>query len=76
MERPSWDEYFMEMAALISKRSTCMRRHGFEGSISEAHFVRIGFSEIFQVISLLRVHDTHMTITNRLKTLRALILNR
>ncbi len=26
MKRPSWDEYFMEMAALTAKRSTCMRR--------------------------------------------------
>ena len=24
--RPSWDEYFMEMARLVSKRSTCLRR--------------------------------------------------
>ena len=26
MERPSWDEYFMEMAELARKRSTCLRR--------------------------------------------------
>lgn len=26
MERISWDEYFMEMAVLASKRSTCLRR--------------------------------------------------
>ena len=26
MERPTWDEYFMEMAELTAKRSTCMRR--------------------------------------------------
>lgn len=26
MERPSWDEYFMEMAELTAERSTCMRR--------------------------------------------------
>ena len=24
--RPSWDEYFMEIAQLVSKRSTCLRR--------------------------------------------------
>ena len=24
--RPSWDEYFLEMAKLVSKRSTCLRR--------------------------------------------------
>lgn len=25
-ERPEWDEYFMEIAFLVSKRSTCLRR--------------------------------------------------
>ena len=24
--RPSWDEYFLEIASLVSKRSTCLRR--------------------------------------------------
>ena len=26
LHRPSWDEYFMEMAHLVSKRATCLRR--------------------------------------------------
>lgn len=26
LERPSWDEYFMEMAEVVRKRSTCLRR--------------------------------------------------
>ena len=26
-ERPAWDEYFIEIAILVSKRSTCLRRH-------------------------------------------------
>lgn len=25
-KRPSWDEYFLEVAKLVSKRSTCLRR--------------------------------------------------
>jgi dCMP deaminase len=25
-KRPSWDEYFLEVASLVSKRSTCLRR--------------------------------------------------
>lgn len=25
--RPSWDEYFMNIAKLVSERSTCLRRH-------------------------------------------------
>lgn len=27
MARPSWDQYFMRMAALAASRSTCRRRH-------------------------------------------------
>ncbi|MDD4953450.1 MAG: cytidine/deoxycytidylate deaminase family protein [Candidatus Omnitrophica bacterium] len=26
-KRPSWDEYFLQVAQLVSKRSTCLRRH-------------------------------------------------
>jgi dCMP deaminase len=26
MARPSWDEYFLEIASLVSSRSTCLRR--------------------------------------------------
>jgi len=26
-ERPSWDQYFMDIVDLVSKRSTCLRRH-------------------------------------------------
>jgi len=27
MSRPSWKEYFMDIASLVAKRSTCLRRH-------------------------------------------------
>lgn len=27
VKRPSWDEYFMKMAALVAERSTCLRHH-------------------------------------------------
>jgi dCMP deaminase len=26
-ERPDWDPYFMEIAGIVAKRSTCLRRH-------------------------------------------------
>lgn len=26
MNRPSWDEYFLEIAKIVAKRSTCLRR--------------------------------------------------
>jgi len=56
-ERPSWDEYFMEVARLAAKRSTCLRRQvgavlvtdhrvlatGYNGSPSDmAHCLDIG----------------------------------
>ena len=52
MTRPSWDAYFLQMAALVASRSTCPRRHvgavlvrdrrviatGYNGSVrGEAH---------------------------------------
>ena len=27
MSRPSWPQYFMEIATLVARRSTCLRRH-------------------------------------------------
>ena len=27
MTRPSWPEYFMDIARMVAKRSTCLRRH-------------------------------------------------
>ncbi len=27
MTRPSWDQYFMDIACLVARRSTCLRRH-------------------------------------------------
>lgn len=27
IDRPSWDEYFLEVAQLVAKRSTCLRRN-------------------------------------------------
>ena len=27
MTRPSWPEYFMDIAKMVAKRSTCLRRH-------------------------------------------------
>jgi len=44
MERPSWDEYFMEMAALISKRSTCMRRQVGAAIVKDKHIIATGYN--------------------------------
>lgn len=42
--RPSWDEYFMEMAELTSKRSTCLRRHVGAVIVKDRHIIATGYN--------------------------------
>lgn len=44
MDRPSWDEYFMEMAALAAKRSTCMRRQVGAMIVKDKHIIATGYN--------------------------------
>ena len=44
MERPSWDEYFMEMAELTSKRSSCLRRHVGAVIVKDKHIIATGYN--------------------------------
>lgn len=44
MKRPSWDEYFMEMAELTAKRSTCMRRHVGAVIVKDSHAIATGYN--------------------------------
>jgi len=44
MDRPSWDEYFMEMAILTSKRSTCMRRQVGAVIVKDKHIIATGYN--------------------------------
>ena len=44
MKRPSWDEYFMEMAELTAKRSTCMRRHVGAVIVKDCHAIATGYN--------------------------------
>ena len=44
MERPSWDEYFMEMAELTAKRSTCMRRNVGAVIVKDKHAIATGYN--------------------------------
>lgn len=44
MKRPSWDEYFMEMAELTAKRSTCMRRQVGAVIVKDKHAVATGYN--------------------------------
>ncbi len=44
MDRPNWDEYFMEMADLTSKRSTCMRRQVGAVIVKDKHIIATGYN--------------------------------
>ena len=44
MERPSWDEYFMQMAELTAKRSTCMRRQVGAVIVKDKHAIATGYN--------------------------------
>lgn len=43
-KRPSWDEYFMEMAELTARRSTCLRRHVGAVIVQDKHIVATGYN--------------------------------
>ena len=43
-ERPTWDEYFMGIAELTAKRSTCLRRHVGAVIVQDRHIVATGYN--------------------------------
>ena len=42
--RPSWDEYFMDMAVLTAKRSTCLRRQVGAVIVKDKHIIATGYN--------------------------------
>ncbi|HKI51081.1 MAG TPA: cytidine/deoxycytidylate deaminase family protein [Geothermobacteraceae bacterium] len=44
MERPSWDEYFMDIARLVSSRSTCTRRQVGAVMVKSKHVLATGYN--------------------------------
>jgi dCMP deaminase len=44
MERPGNDEYFMEMAFLVAKRSTCLRRRVGAVVVRDKHVISTGYN--------------------------------
>ena len=42
--RPSWDEYFLDIAQLVAKRSTCLRRHYGAVIVKENIIVSTGYN--------------------------------
>ena len=43
-ERPSYDEYFMEMSHLVAKRSTCLRRKVGAILVKDKHILSTGYN--------------------------------
>ncbi len=44
MERPSWDEYFMDITSLVAKRSTCMRRQVGAVMVKQKNILATGYN--------------------------------
>jgi dCMP deaminase len=42
--RPSWNEYFMKLAWLVSERSTCMRHHIGAVIVKDKHILTTGYN--------------------------------
>lgn len=43
-KRPSWDEYFLDVAKLVSKRSTCLRRSVGAVLVKEKRILATGYN--------------------------------
>ena len=46
MERPSWDEYFMEIANVVRKRSTCLRRQVGAVVVRDRQILTTGYNGV------------------------------
>jgi dCMP deaminase len=44
MERPSWDEYFIHIAQLVSERSTCLRRQVGAVMVKDKRILSTGYN--------------------------------
>ncbi|MBI4745259.1 MAG: cytidine/deoxycytidylate deaminase family protein [Deltaproteobacteria bacterium] len=46
MQRPSWEEYFMEIAYLVAKRSTCLRRQVGAVVVKNKNILATGYNGV------------------------------
>jgi dCMP deaminase len=46
MSRPSWDEYFMQIAKLVASRSTCLRRKVGAVIVKERRILTTGYNGV------------------------------
>ncbi|MEK7850777.1 MAG: deaminase, partial [Deltaproteobacteria bacterium] len=60
MQRPSWEEYFMEIAYLVAKRSTCLRRQVGAVVVKSKNILATGYNGVPRGI-------THCEVTGCLR---------
>jgi len=46
LQRPSFDEYFMEIAKIVAKRSTCLRRQVGAVIVKDKHILSTGYNGV------------------------------
>ena len=46
MSRPSWDEYFLQIATLVSSRSTCLRRKVGAVIVKDKRILTTGYNGV------------------------------
>ncbi|MCC3145724.1 cytidine/deoxycytidylate deaminase family protein [Halanaerobium sp. Z-7514] len=51
LERPNWNEYFMEMAELVAKRATCLRRRVGAVLVKDRKVLATGYNGAPKAIS-------------------------
>ncbi len=44
--RPSWDEYFIKIAALVAERSTCLRHHVGAIIVKDRRIMVVGYTKL------------------------------
>jgi len=44
LSRPSWPEYFMTIAEMVAKRSTCLRRHVGSVLVKDKRILATGYN--------------------------------
>jgi len=51
-QRPDWDEYFLDIAALVARRSTCLRRNVGAVLVRERRILSTGYNGAQQVCAI------------------------